>query len=496
MKTFEELETDYGYVPVRPKGFQGIAGTMTLAKRDTTVDFAARDYFNLAHPELKRDENGWFEVEMLGPGGQTILAHNAVVTKTSQHAANDGASAHQASIFPNFLIFDKRGLNKDNLVESISCKIHGLKEFFKYQVVESLACHDLSEPILKTLAQIRYNPDEPKDFFAPRQIFILHDVGEVLEFRVDDRTYSIWVGGKSSFAPISDIKVETYPIATITFDQPVTIDEAVDCLLYWKKFFSQVSMQPLKFEGISVTAGEGLKRQTGNLYSPFLASEDLSAPAYHKFNSDSFPLNSWKDRIAFGDVMRSWLSENKARQAFRARLDSVIERMDQKTDQMLLIELSAAIDSLNELKGESAVQVQLIDTMVHGAKEAASTLGVDVSNDRLKGILSQLQQRSLGEKMKELCLIALPDAKAEDIDLIVKFAKNCRNDAVHRGAVRDKFWSLIGPTTEALAAACVAFDLQTCGMPYRAVPGQTIHWQHRFSFAVDSIREQESRSSL
>lgn len=489
MLNFEQIEEKYSAAHVRVCNEEGLAGILRVAGRDTTIDLLSPKFFH-----LEKGEDGWFDLEMMGPDGHKIFAHNALSAGTGNCYGHGTETTHFASVHPNILVIDSRGLDEDRHVGAVRFHIEGLENFFYYQHAEPLDRSCMSDEAKAILLGMRYNPDEEKDFAAPEHVFIVHELKEALDFRVETRRYRVWMGGSETFG-WHRIGFRVYPTAEIFFDQPVTIDEALNRVWEWRRFFAQMAMNHLNYIGIGFRASHDLRATVGSVYLPNTDRRKKDGRGPYDLHPAHLPLNGWSERDALAEAMQKWLARNSERRAFRARLDRVIENMNRRMDQMDLIELSAGIDSLAELGGKEAFPEGTIDRMVEAAHGAAAEKNVMVEPDRLRGILSQLQRRSLAEKMKELGRRAMPDHDFNDIELIVSTARKCRDDAAHRGAVSEQRQALIGPVVDALASMCVAFDLRDAGVPRKSSNASSAFWSVRFRDAVHEIRaiQQQSR---
>ena len=482
MLSFEQIEEKYSVAHVRVCEEESLAGILRVAGRDTTIDLLSAKFFH-----LEKGENGWFDLEMMGPDGHKIFAHHALSAGTGNRYGPGTETTHFASVNPNILVVDSRGLDEDRRVSAVRFQVEGFENFFYYQHAEPLDSSHMSDEAKAVLLGMRYNPDEEKDFAAPEHVFIVHELQEAIDFRVEARRYRVWMGGSETFG-WHKIGFRVYPTAEIFFDQPVTIDEALDRVWEWRRFFAQMAMNHLNFIGIGFRASHDPRATVGSVYLPNTERRKNNGRGPYDLHPAHLPLNGWGERNALAEAMRKWLEQNSSRRAFRARLDRVIQNMNRRMDQMDLIELSAGIDSLAELGGKEAFPAGAIDSMVEAARGAAANKNVIVEADRLRGILSQLQRRSLGEKMKELGRRAMPDHDFNDIELVVSTARKCRNDAAHRGAVSEQRQAQIGPVVEALASICIAFDLRGAGVPCKTSNVSSAFWSVRFRDAVYGLK--------
>ena len=484
MQRFDEIEEKYAVAHVRVCSEEDLVGVLRVAQRETAIDLLSRKFFH-----LERSQNGWFDLELMGPDGRKIFAHNAIAMSKGKHQPQDHGTTHFASVHPNILVMDSRGLDSDRRVAAVHFQVEGLKNFFYYQYTEPLDCSGISEEARATLLGMRYDQEQEKDFNEPAFAFIVHELKEVLEFRVEKRLYRVWMGGNESYSWGQHFQFRIRPTAAILFDEPVTIEEALNRVWEWRRFFVQLAMQHLNFEAVGFLASHDDRAAVGSVYLPNI-DKRKAAEGHYKLGPACIPLNSWNEREALSVAMRTWLEQSDTRKAFRARLDQVIDKINRRTDQMDIIELSAGIDSLAELDQKESYPEGAVAAMAEAAGSAAADHKVALSVDRLRSILAQLQRRSLAEKMRELGRRAMPEVDIQDIELVISTARKCRDDATHRGAVSEQRQSQVGPVVEALASMCVAFDLRDAGVPRRSSNASSCYWVIRFSDALAELKRQ------
>ena len=482
MQKFDEIEEKYATAHIRVCGDDNLVGILRVAQRETAIDLFSSKSFH-----LEKSQKGWFDLELMGPDGRKIFAHNAITTSMGRHHSQESGVSHFASVHPNILVMDSRGLNSDRRVAAVQFRIDGLKNFFYHQYTEPLDCYCMSDEEKANLLSLRYNQELEKDFNSPAFAFVVHELREILNFRVAERLYRVWMSGNEAYSWGHDIQFHAFPTAAIFFDAPVTIEEALDRVWEWRRFFVQLAMQHLNFESIGFYSSHDERATVGSVYLPNVEKQ-IPLTGHGKLGPAHLPLNSWSDRDALSVAMQTWLKRSDTRKAFRARLDRVINNINRRTDQMDLIELSAGIDSLAELDHKDNYPDGAVWAMAEAACNIATEYSVNASADRIYGILAQLQRRSLAEKMKEMGRRAMPDADLEEIELVVSTARRCRDEATHRGAVSEQRQSQLGPAVDALASMCVAFDLCDAGVPSRPSSDFSCYWAIRFRDAVAELK--------
>ena len=487
MLTFEEIEKKFAVSPVRLQG-RDVTGVLKVARDETAIDFISTKFLH-----FEGGENGWFDLELTGPDGRGILVHNAIRNGSGSHMAEGMSTAFHASVRPNVLVFDSAGLDAQYRVAAVVVRLEKLEHFFDYQYVELLSCHELPEATKSALKAMRYGEEDDeteKDFFAPAHAYLIHEMNEILQFRLDDRLYKVWTGGRSgSMLSWHKASFEAFPFLGIYFDAPVSIDEALNRVWEWRGFFTQMAMCPLCPESIYFQRGHEVLSPMGSVYLPNSKRSGDYPPILHEPHPAYLPLNRWNEREALSAAMQKWLSCYDGRRAFRGRLGRVITEMNWRSDQTDLLELCAGIDSLAGLDTKTAFPKGTIRQMAESAQQAAKEREVTIGLDRLCGVLGGLQRRSLAEKMKELCKRA-GLATSSEIDILVKTAREIRDDIAHRGTASEQRNPLIAPVVEALAALCVAFHLHSAGVPpKRAANDFDSPWKRRFSHAMRELKQ-------
>lgn len=460
MKPFDQIAAENATIPVSVVGKPTIHGFLKLDGRKTSIGLSSTKFFH-----FETDEHGWSDVALLGPKGLRITAHNAVFSGTGQSWGRGHRKMYHASMFPNMLIMDSRGHSTDGKVAQISFCLTGFNNFFHYQYTEQLSSFDLDDRSKSLLKSLRYSEENKFDNFDLSHIYICHSPREVLQFEIEDRKYSIWSGGRGTFLDWHGINLSVEHGATVEFKTPVSLDEALDRVYEWRQFFNQMAMVPLSISAISVAATNRKRAAEGEVYIPYLTETKKIRRGLYGLRPAHIPLNRWEDRDRLASCMRSWLSASESRRAFRGRIDDVIEHMQRGTRQSDISELCAGIDSLVELKQKSALPKKMIESASKAAFLAFGESAPSITVERISGMLGQMQNRSLSEKMLALAAVAFPENYQTDAELIISLANKMRQDAVHRAAVRDQLNSALQPVVEALACLCIAFDLGQSGVP-------------------------------
>ena len=308
MRNFEELENEHRQttVIVDMPGQTG-HGVLALDGHSTTIKLLSPSPL-----KARRDENGWFDFHLKSGDGAEIFVHNGLFTRPG--LPNHNAAEIESAMFPNYVAFRAKHLTVAGQVTSISFTAMKLIDFFYYELIERQSLYYATPKIKKALQAIRkLEKKYPRDyeFFAPDSLILTHRLPRVMEFRVADRKYSIFVGVSGSFGYTAE-SIRAVPRATIEFDQPVTIESALEHAWDWRRFFSQLAMQPLPFESMSARA-KGRPRGYAELYLPNLREKPPSRLGMFDFHAGVAPLNSWKDRHQLAKTMQGWLEKQPER---------------------------------------------------------------------------------------------------------------------------------------------------------------------------------------
>ena len=464
MESFRELERRYRREPVQLVEHDGASGVLRLRGRKSKLRVTSDAHVDVEPP----DDSGWFDLRVRSSSGRELLLHHSIVLSSGTSHRGDGCVAHQLTVMPNVLIEDTRALADGNRVQTISFRARGLRHFFHYQAVETLDVSRAQPSSAEVLRGMRYNPEREGGPFSPESLYAVHDVPPLPPFRVDDRTYRIWFGGSFRGGSWSRIDARTYPVAQVTFDQPVSIDEALDRAWEWRRLFAQIAMSPLRFQAMVVGAPQ-TDTVTANVYLSNLERRTPTETGFNALSPRNAPLCSWGDRDQLCEAMRQWLSRDASRRRFRVRVDRVISQMIRRIDPSDLVDISAAVESLDDLDSPLQVSTDTISAMSDAAHAVSSAHLVEVSRERISGLLGSLRRTSLANRFISLGSSLSPPLAPEDARLLARSASSIRNSVAHGGAQGAQLQPRIAPTVEALTALCIRFDLETSGFPSHAI---------------------------
>lgn len=380
-----------------------------------------------------------------------------------------GSEARSAVLFPNMLVDNAEALDSDNRLQRISFGLDGWHACFAYNYVESLNVFGSpSESLSKALDTARYDfaRDEP---FEPHDVYVVNDLGTLVDFEVDGRQYTIFAGWRTRSGSRDRLDVQVQLIGTITFPEPVDLETATDACWDWRRYFNQMAMASLPFTGMAVAATTDPMSPRGNLYLP---NERGSSSRRTDRRADSYhmPMNQWHERIEAGEAMRSWLARQEDRRVFRAALDRVLARPGHVAIEDA-VALCAGVDSLAELSTRESLPRQVLNEMAEAAIAAAAASGLQLDANRVRGLLGSLQNEDLRRRLKRLAEIAAPETDQELVDRWIEILLPIRLFGAHGRTPATDNDLIAGPAVEALMALCARYDLQSAGIPSRGANG-------------------------
>lgn len=321
---------------------------------------------------------------------------------------------------------------------------------------------------LRAIRKLRTNKNRKHDFFRPMDLYLVHTPPRILKFKVDNRTYEIEAGLTSKGLGWNGLELKVEPIATIRFDKPTSVDDALIHVWEWKRFYSQVAMEVLMPEAIAARVNRRSRSTELDLYFPNIPTRNETRRGGLHLHPGDIPYNLWKDRKELADVMQQWLSKEKERRIFRVALDQVLDRMAIRIDIGDIVSLCGGIESLSELNEGSPISKEDIDKLAKGATRVAQEEKIGVTADRIHGLLGMLRQQSLPRRLNLMSRQLRSVVDKADCKLLTKAALELRTTAAHGRSIAENSMPKIGPTVEGLAAFCALFDLTSCLMPKMA----------------------------
>lgn len=474
-------------MPVRLPDFGGANGVLSLNGSSSVLHVASDKPLRPL-----RGRNGWFDLKAQMPDGRVALLHNALLLSSNRHHwENDGGTPHSAEIFPNIVIDDVRGMDSNFCVRRVMFRITGLRNFFYYQHTEPLLSFEGSVEQVSALKAMRYERDSGDDLFDPKHVYVVHRYPTYFTFKVCDRTYEVWAGGRERFGDLHELSYEVYPTASILFDQAVDLETAFNRVWEWRQLFSQLAMLPLAVEEIVVQGTSDLTAPTANVYISNSVHKRWPTKGYYSLSPREQPYNDWCDRKKLGACHKRWLEMEPKRKRFRNNLHRVLQDLASRTDAADVVSLAAGIDSLRDLQSGTEFPVDVIAAMATAAESVSQEMNNPLPLERIRGVLGTLRRPSLALKIKELGRLAA--TSLEEIDLVASAATQVRNRVAHGGSTVDQSLPAMSPAIHALAALCARYDLETCGFKNSATVGQRTMAARWFG---DNVKELKNLNEL
>jgi len=458
MRSFDQLEKECGRTLVSTD--EGGSGILLIDRSDT--------HLSITTPEMLREGGGiegWFDLHLRSSSGESILLHNALFQSQSMRASH--RPDYESTIYPNLVAFSAEALTAEGKAHRISFTTRSLGDFFNYEVVEWQSLRGASDTLLEALEQVRTlekTYSRTYEFFSPKSLYLVHELPPVLQFRVEDRTYQIEIGTFSGLH-WNAARVSAWPIASIHFDKPVSISEALDHVWEWRRFFVQLAMEPLPFEAITLgsTQAEDTDSASADLYIPGLKEKVPQKNQAFAFYAGLVPHGAWKDRARFADVMKGWLERLPKRRMFRAKLDQVVCSMQDSIELDHILALAAGLESLDEFDRTIYANSD-IDVLAEGACAAAEAARLDVDPDRVRGVLGLLRKQNLRRRLEALWSANASVVGTCDGAKLIKYAYGYRNSSAHPSGSATALPRHLFAVVQALASLCVLWDLTSSGL--------------------------------
>ena len=478
MKTFAELEKEHHRVAVKLKDAdnQG-SGFLVLEGKDTTAIISSSQ-----HLGLRSGDNGWFDVSLRASNGRGILLHNAIMMTSSINHHNDSPE-WEAHLFPNYVLFNSDVL-QGGRIKSLSFQLENLASFFHYQTIEWQPLFDATQEGQNALKVLRRRPGRSYDFFKPRDVYIVHRPPRVLSFKTGGRTYSVYVGVRSQGLGWNHTALDAVPVACIDFSEPVSVDDAMQAIWDWKRFFSILGMNPMPLTAIA--AGGSTKAQTrdASFYLPSYKNAPTARKGMFSLNPSSAPLNLWKDRKRLSHLMKSWLQKSGERAFFRGAVGNTIDDLSRRISLNDVATLCAGIETLSELDDASPISKEDLALITAAARKAVVDHSLPVSEARVGSVLAMLRWQSLPQRLRLMFEALGPAISIEDAERLKKSVLELRNMAAHGQGYADVVMPRVEPTASALMAVCALYDLMTCGLD----PKASAH-ARRLEWAIAGLRQ-------
>lgn len=475
MRTATEFESTYHRIPIQLLGENAGSGVLLLEGSNSALQLTGIEPAALP----TRDENGWFDLSVQTPKGVELLLKNAIVVEGyTNFNASSKIRFHNARIFPNYVIENANHLDNQRRVNAIYFTIEDSTNFFDYKYIDWIEKSDNKE----LFDNISNYCTDIGDISYYNEIFAINGYPEFFSFSIGGARYSVHAGFKRSFN-FHCIDHKIFAVASIRFEESVEFKIALRSAWSWLRLFSQQVMYPYSFERLSVSGPQS--RVSCDVYLPNEIGKSPPTNPHYKPDYLKVCFNQWDEREKAANAHMRWLIAHEKRQAFRSRVDRVIQNFAIRTETRDIVELAAAIDGLSELDEIANPPFAIIDLMANSAFETSLENGGNFSLERIRGTLGNLTRASLTKKINSLCQQAgIPLTQRE---LLAKKASRLRHKIAHGAASADQLIASARPTIEALLCACINFDLRTSGFSLTASSGQKTIPKQRFDDALEEL---------
>jgi len=492
MDDFRKIESQFDRVPVTLVDFPDAKAVLWLSGGKTRLRVTSETTLKPSNV----DSVGFFNLRARTRDGNELLLYKCVFMRRWSYGWHE-EFGHLADIYPNIVVDNTKALVSGDLVESLSFSLVGMNIFFYYQYIETFSSFSADPANLQALRALRRSSAcrvEEKDdqIFDPSYIYISHNFPIFFSFKIEGRTYRVWAGGVHSNGSWDRLDSHVHPVADIIFDEPVTIDDALDHAWTWRRLFCQLTLSPHRFKYISITSRVHLRPQNANLYLPNLKygirkkekkRGDDPSPA-------QIPYSFWADREECARAMENWLRREPQRREFRANINRVISRFRKRIDPRDIVDLVSAVDSLTEIKGKDIIKKEDIAKMADAAlRESPSDFGLP--RERMIGLLGSLGRKPISYCLNELAKAVRPAMDQNDALLLVARTTGLRNKIAHGGSYHGEKSSVVAAIIIALTALCVRYDLETSGFPSLPEAGQMTWVYRQFSDAIDMVKTRD-----
>jgi hypothetical protein len=451
MKNFREVASRLRRVNVTAPTYGDSFGSLSLDGEESIIELTGQI------PLEDLPSPGWFDLRLRSAEGEEIFIHNAVQTGMSFPIEGD---ARSVTLFPNMVVDDAAGLDEAGRCRRISFELDGWLACFAYRYIETIDPKDGKDPsLVEGLRSSRYASfrDDP---FNPQRVHVVHDLGTLVEFEVDGRGYSVFAGVRYEGGR-TRLNDRVSLIGTITFAEPLGLDDATEACWAWRRYFNQAAMSIMPFTGMSVAASTESRAPRGNLYLP---SERSSLPLKRRSDRRGMPLSRWEERQALSETMRLWLMEERERWYFRAALDRVLSRPGHVAIEDA-VALCAGLDTLSELSTKETLPKSVLNTMASAAVAVAADADIELDPGRVRGLLGSLQNDDLRRRLRRLAALAASETEEADVERWIEIILPLRLFGAHGRIPKTDHDLVAAPAVAALAALCARYDLQSAGMP-------------------------------
>lgn len=292
MKSFAEIENEYETIPIDyVQDGTKTSGILSLSRRKSDIILSSEQPLSF-HAE----ENGWFDFRVKAANGKTILFHNALMGAGTQYHSMYNSLQCEEHIFPNVIVINPENLAEADKVKSLTFHISGLETFFHYNHVTRCSLHKLPSEDMALLQKIIGEQNTRDALFDPSDLYITHHPQQAFKLQYEKDVYEINFNGTFNGGWGSKIRHTYQPIARIIFEVPRSIDDALDAIWEWKRFFSQLAMADLSVTAIAFYGTEESFGGDANVYLPNAVLPYEGDANHARLHPGDIPLNLWEDR--------------------------------------------------------------------------------------------------------------------------------------------------------------------------------------------------------
>lgn len=471
-----------------------ISGTIKLDGRKTAVDLFCEKSVG-----RKTTEEGWFDLVLFKDhkvaGNDKILLHDALQSGGGHYHRRISRWRH--ILYPNLIVYSAECLTEDHKLTEITFSLDRLYYFFWYQDIESHFLYEFGEKNTQDLLDMVRDFDREKskelgyessrenyDFSDPHHVYFAHHRPDCLTFKIKDISYKVWAGSSGGFGQ-QKVELLTQNFLAIKFPTPQTIDDALDFVNAWSRLFNQIAHERLDLKCVSATASDDPADGQAEFYMPNYIEEDEKPSS--RFHPSNVPFKMWSEKEQLLDFMIKWLEKNDERNEFRAMVNSTLDARRRINDILQIGTLCAAIDSLREFKTNSKIPKSKIKEVAAVAYTEVQKLGLPIEKGRITGLLGNLNNLTLKDKLRQMLLLVVPDAKIDDISAFLKQVHRLRQVAAHGVESERLVQPIAYPVCESLKALCVLYDLITCGSEIVGFKQDALVAQERFRYSFSDI---------
>lgn len=496
---FEEFHGDSfkdGITVFKKEDGEWLSGTITLAGQKTIVDLLSEKF--VGH---NTTIEGWFDLVVFKDhrveGDDPILLHNAL--KVGGGTFHRDIGHWRTKLYPNLIVYSADALGDGFSVRSVQFSLEHLEKFMPYQDVESHYVDNLDEDSrAQMLDMLRVNTNKwlnehsqnreerNYDFDDPRKVHVEHNRPSELSFNVLGNDYELW-GATSLSGGFGSACGRVFNSIQITFPEAMTIDKTLEMVEDCTRFFSQVVFEQLDLLAVSASGSSKPESERAEFYMPNLVrtTPKQSSPHIH---SAYIPFTRWADRDKSIAFLSSWLKLDKERREFRRRVNATLLGRSGSDPITQIGTLCAAIDSLPDFKEPVEFGRETLKAMASAAHEVALKNGSNIELYRLRSVLGGLNRTRLRRKIEQLIDFVRPNLNPDERSQLIKQTFRLRQSAAHGQASVNGIEPYALPVSQALSAACVLYDLSSCGVGVEGFDSSILLANQTWQFAMGNLK--------